>query len=136
LLVTEQYTVLAGGASGKVRYDSGMAKHVSALKRLREATGLSQRELARLIGQEQSNVSFWERTGRPPRSDLLVPIAEALGVSIEELLGLPRPKNTGKPGGRLGKVVDQISRMPRRQRDRVIRTVETLLAGEQVKSEF
>ena len=111
-----------------------MAKKVSALKRLREAAGISQRELARLIGQEQSSVSFWERTGKPPRSDLLVPIAEALGVSIEELLGLPRPKNTGKPGGRLGKVVDEISRMPRRQRDRVIRVVETLLAGEQVKS--
>lgn len=114
-------------------YAVGMATSTTGLKALREAAGLSQRELARMIGQEQSNISYWERTGKVPRSDLLVPIAEALGASVDELLGLPKPKGNGKPGGRLGVVVDRIARMPRRQRERVVGIVETVLAGEEAQ---
>jgi len=42
-----------------------MAKTASRLKALREAAGLSQRELARHIGQDQSNVRYWEQSGKP-----------------------------------------------------------------------
>lgn len=71
----------------------------SALRALREKAGLSQRELARLIDERQSNVSFWERTGLLPRSDKLAPIAQALGVTVEELLGQDKPKRATAPGG-------------------------------------
>jgi transcriptional regulator with XRE-family HTH domain len=115
-------------------YDRDMTKAVSRLKELRETAGLSQRELARRVGQDQSNIRYWETTGKPPRSDVLVPLARELGVTVEELLGLPKPRNNGKPGGRLGEVVERISRMPRRQRDRVVGIVETVIAGEEAKS--
>jgi hypothetical protein len=54
---------------------------------LREAAGLSVRELARQIGESNTNVSYWESSGQIPRSDVLAPLAKVLGVSVEELLG-------------------------------------------------
>jgi len=110
-----------------------MKTDTSHLRRLREKAGLSLRELARQIGEQPSNLTYWETSGTLPRSNVLIPMAQALGVSIEELLGKDRPKKNGRPGGRLGLIVDRISRMPRRQRKRVVDIVETVLTGEEAK---
>ncbi len=120
----------------KTLYDDFMTTTVqkSHLKQLREATGMSQRELARQIGQDQSNIRYWESTGKPPRSDTLIPMAQALGVSVEELLGRPKPKRNGKPGGRLGEIIERVSVMPRRQRQRMVDMLETIVTGEEAKT--
>ena len=99
----------------------------SRLRELREAAGLSMRELARRVGEEHSNIRYWETTGKPPRSDLLLPIADALGVSIEELLGVAKPKRATTPGGKLGEVFDSVSKLPRRQQQKVIEFVEAFV---------
>ncbi|MFA5265470.1 MAG: helix-turn-helix transcriptional regulator [Opitutaceae bacterium] len=91
----------------------------SALRALREKTGISQRELARQIGERQSNVSFWELTGTLPRSDKLAPIAQALGVTVEELLGAPKPKASGKPAGKAQQLFAAVSKLPRRQQEKI-----------------
>ena len=54
-------------------YHEVMANNASRLRALREAAGLSQRELARQIGQDQSNIRYWEQSGNFPRSDVLIP---------------------------------------------------------------
>jgi len=100
----------------------------SKLRALREASGLSQRELARQIDERQSNVSFWERTGAHPRSDKLALIAQALGVSVEELLGHDKPKRAAAPGGKVRHVFAQVQRLPRRQQDKIVEVVTALLA--------
>lgn len=61
------------------------------LTRLRENAGLSLRELANLLKTHWTNLAYWERSGRPPKSDLLLPMAKILGVNVEELLGVPKP---------------------------------------------
>jgi transcriptional regulator with XRE-family HTH domain len=53
-------------------YDGLMATRVHHLKALRETAGLSIRELGRQIGQDRSNMRYWERTGNLPRSNLLI----------------------------------------------------------------
>jgi transcriptional regulator with XRE-family HTH domain len=118
---------------GGFRYDDLMAS-ASRLKAIREAAGLSQRELARQIGADHSNIRYWETTGKIPRSDVLAPMAKALGVTVEELLGQPRPKKVLAPGGRLGRVVETISRLPRRQQDKIVDVIETFVAGQQSKA--
>jgi transcriptional regulator with XRE-family HTH domain len=114
--------------------DVDMAKAVSRLKTFREAAGISQRELARQINEQPSNVNYWETSGNLPRSDVLISIAKALGVTVEELLGQPRPKRTVSPGGKLGRIVQTVSRLPRRQQDKVVDMFETVLAGQQSKA--
>jgi transcriptional regulator with XRE-family HTH domain len=44
--------------------------------------GLSQRELAELVGTTQSAIARLERGGRPPRIDTLLNIAEALDCDL------------------------------------------------------
>jgi predicted transcriptional regulator len=48
----------------------------------RVAKGLSQRELAELVGTTQSAIARLERGGRPPRIDTLLKIAEALDCEL------------------------------------------------------
>jgi transcriptional regulator with XRE-family HTH domain len=109
-------------------YVDGMAKTASRLKTFREAAGLSQRELARQIGQDQSNVRYWETSGNLPRSDVLVPMANALGVTVEELLGQPKPRRVVSPGGRLNQAFQRVAKLPRRQQQKIAEVVEALLA--------
>src|SRR2546421_1779705 len=55
----------------------------------RNAKGMSQRELAELVGTTQSAIARLERGGRPPRIDTLLKIAEALECELVVEL-LPR----------------------------------------------
>lgn len=105
-------------------YADDMAKTASRLKAFRQAAGLSQRELARQIGQDQSNIRYWENSGNLPRSDVLLPMAKALGVTVEELLGEPRPKRVVSPGGRARQLFEAISKMPRRQQEKILDILE------------
>ena len=109
-------------------YDADMAKIASRLRTFREASGLSQRELARQIGQDQSNIRYWEQSGNLPRSDVLIPMAQALGVSVEELLGEARPKRVVAPGGKLGQVFQEALRLPRRQQAKLAEFVKVFIA--------
>jgi transcriptional regulator with XRE-family HTH domain len=112
----------------EVSYDDAMAKAASRLRQLRERAGISQRELARLIEQDSSNVSFWERSGKVPRSDLLVPIAKALGVTVPDLLGEPSSSRIAAPGGKLGSAFQQALRLPRRQQEKLAEFVRVFIA--------
>ncbi len=48
----------------------------------RAELGLSQRELAQLVGTTQSAIARLERGGRPPRIDTLLRIADALDCEL------------------------------------------------------
>jgi transcriptional regulator with XRE-family HTH domain len=48
----------------------------------RQAKGMSQRELAELVGTTQSAIARLERGGRPPRIDTLLRIADALDCDL------------------------------------------------------
>jgi transcriptional regulator with XRE-family HTH domain len=98
------------------------------LRFLREKAGLTLRELSRQLGEHPSNMSYWERTGTVPRSGVLLPMAKALGVTVEELLGEPKSRRTAVPGGKAGQVLDALSRLPRRQQQKIIDVVEALVA--------
>jgi len=113
----------------KKLYDDFMTTTVqkSHLKQLREAAGLSIRELARRIGEDHSNVRYWETTGKSPRSNVLIPMAKALGVSIEELLGETKRRRGNGHGGKLGEVFNSVSELPRRQQQKVIEFVEAFV---------
>jgi transcriptional regulator with XRE-family HTH domain len=110
-------------------YSLDMANRGKHLKTLRETAGLSQRDLAERIGEIHSNVHYWESSGNLPRSDVLLPMAKALGVTVEELLGEPRSRRAVTPGGKLGPLVEQITKLPRRQQEKVVEFLENYLRG-------
>ena len=59
----------------------------------RQELGLSQRELAELVGTTQSAIARLERGGRPPRIDTLLRIADALDCDLTVELH-PRTRDT------------------------------------------
>lgn len=61
-------------------------KQGAHLARLRKAVGLSQAQLAHLVGESQGNIAFWEVSAKPPSSDVLPALAKALGVQIPDLI--------------------------------------------------
>ncbi len=100
----------------------------SSLRALRQAAGLSLREVARQIEVEASNLSLWERTGKLPRADVIVPLAKVLGVTPEEILGQEKPEHGDAPKGRVREAFEQVQKLPRRQQDQILDVVDALVA--------
>jgi transcriptional regulator with XRE-family HTH domain len=130
LHIDVQYVARMQAISMQWLYSSVMAEELSHLRKLRIASGLSLRELARQINQQPTNVSFWERTGKTPNSDVLVDMARVLGVSIEEILGQTPARKSTNPAGRLGRTFDAVSKLPRRQQQKIIEVVEALCSAQ------
>lgn len=64
-----------------------------AIKRLREARGLTQAELGEKVGVGSKAVSKWENARELPDVSLIEPLAEALGVSVMELMNGEKIRN-------------------------------------------
>lgn len=58
----------------------------ATIKRLREEKGITQTQLAEQIGVSSKAVSKWETAKGLPDITLIEPLAEALGVSVMELM--------------------------------------------------
>ena len=102
-----------------------MARRLIAM---RQAAGLSQTELATRIGTHYSNVGFWELSGTVPRGEILPSLAKALGVSVDELLGVSALRPKPKPAkGHLQKVFDAAAKLPRRQQEKIAEFVEAFV---------
>lgn len=98
------------------------------LRTLREAAGLSQREMARQLNVHYSNISYWESTGLIPRSNVLAPMAQLLGVSVEQLLGeASKRKAVAVPSGRARLAFDKVSKLPKRQQQKILEVVEAFV---------
>lgn len=103
---------------------------------LRKDAGLSQYELADYVGVPQANIAFWERSEKPPRSEVLPKMAEALGVTVEDLLNADAGKTTarkatksnGRPAGKVREVFDRVSKLPRRQQAHVVNRVSAYVS--------
>ena len=79
--------------------------------------------MAQRIGVPQQTIAFWERTGKTPRSEVLKDLADTLGVRIEALLSengeAAAVKKKGGPDGKLRKIFEDASRLPRRQQEKI-----------------
>jgi transcriptional regulator with XRE-family HTH domain len=78
-----------------------------ALKRLREAAGLTQKELADKASLSQRAISHWEQALREPSWSNVLALAEALGVDCRAFQGDPAEPVRPAPRGRPRKKDDQ-----------------------------
>lgn len=98
---------------------------------LRMERGLTQTDLAKLIGSNQRNVSHYETIADYPPTDVLVKLAHVLKVSADELLGLKPPPPRREPTQdaetkRLWKRFQQLLSLPEKDQRAVIRLVNSL----------
>lgn len=73
----------------------------AAIKRLRETKGLTQAQLADVIGVSDKTVSKWETAKGLPDISLIEPLAKALDVSVLELMSGETVVNTNRGGNML-----------------------------------
>lgn len=67
------------------------------IRRLRKERGMTQKDLAARLNVTDKAVSKWERDLSLPDVALLLPLAEALGVTVTELLGGAHPPDAPPP---------------------------------------
>ncbi|NFQ84139.1 helix-turn-helix transcriptional regulator [Clostridium sporogenes] len=63
------------------------------IKELREAKGINQLELSKILNVHKGSVSNWENNKRTPDTDMLTKIADFFNCSIDYLLGITDIKN-------------------------------------------
>jgi len=92
---------------------------------MREAAGLTQQQLAEKLHVHQTNIAFWEHGDKPPRGEVLPPLAKALHVSINELLGAT-PAKFKRPvaKGKLMQVFEAAGHLPRSQQKKIVELLE------------
>lgn len=112
----EGYTPCMGRKLSKPRPRLGA--HLVAL---RVQAGLSQEDLAQRVGVPQQTIAFWEQSDKPPRSDVLVSLAHALGVSVESILSeeAVSRRSNGGPKGKLKRIFEETATLPRRQQEKI-----------------
>lgn len=78
------------------------------LRELRNEKGLTQEQLAEMLGVTNRSISRWETGATMPDFDLLIQVAEYFGVSADEILDGERKPKSANPDGKdiLFKVAD------------------------------
>lgn len=99
------------------------------LRNSREKAGLTQRELAARLELHHSNIGYWERSGNLPGPAVLIPMAKVLGVTASSLIGEDRRSTpASKPIGRARMAFEAVSRLPKRQQQKIVEVVEAFVA--------
>ncbi len=122
-----------------VVYSPDMAKRTAERERteigkrlmdFRNRAGMSQAQLAKAAGLPQRTIANYETIANYIPSSALPSLADALGVTIQELIGLPSPKASKRgPKSRLEKLFDNLRRLPKSEQDLAAQVLDRLLAG-------
>ena len=96
--------------------------------------GLSQTHMADQLQITQPSYADWERRSVSLKPEYLLQLATLLNVTVDSLLGKANPKQRGTgPVGKVRQVFENVSKLPRRQQQKIVEVLETLLAGHQAK---
>ena len=116
-------------------YFNSMTAQKIDLDSMINRAGISHRELARLLDVSHTNINSWVKSGWITKSEFIVPMSEILGVSVDELLGLEKPRKATAPGGKLGQAFRKVAELPQKQQQRIVSTVEDLLIAQEAKTQ-
>jgi len=98
------------------------------LARFRRAAGYSQRELGELVGLSQRMIAYYEGQTDHPPTKLLPVMAEVLGISADELLGIKPLRASPKPANqRLWRRFKEIERLPPRERKQLLAVIDMFI---------
>jgi transcriptional regulator with XRE-family HTH domain len=119
---------IAPGMPAKKPPQTAFGKRLVAL---RQARGLTQIELAKAADTTQRAISYYETEAEFPIASALVPLARALQVTTDELLGVKPAKldQGNSQTRRLWKRFQRMESLPERDQRAVIRLINSLVAS-------
>ena len=98
----------------------------------RDAAGLSQAQVAGQLGITQKAYAVWERYPVALRPEQIEKASVILHVTVEYLFGRDSAKARGKgPAGKLRRVFERASQLPRHQQNKVAEFVEAFVNQQQ-----
>jgi len=98
------------------------------LAEIRKAKGITQKELADKIGTSQRMIAYYEGPSNSIPIHLLPPIAKALKVSTDELLGVKSSKEQFTPKNiRLWRKLRNVEKLSPQDQKNVLRNIEAFL---------
>jgi transcriptional regulator with XRE-family HTH domain len=104
------------------------------LAQLRKAAGYTQVELAAEVGITQRMVAYYEVPNAQPPAHLLPQLAQALGVSVDVLLGLAEPRRPKKLAtNRLERRLMEIEKLDPKAKRQITQLLDTFIEGEKLK---
>src|ERR1700730_13340833 len=118
----------------KMRVNGKSESFGAQLARLRQEAGLSQRDLAAEVGISQRMIAYYEKQTAHPPTHLLAILAEALGVSADQLLGIKEVKSNGRSrDNRLWRRFSQVEQLPQSQRKQIVQILDAFLERDKLK---
>lgn len=102
------------------------------LAAVRRSKGWSQRELADRIGVTRELIDYYERRSPNPALDFIERAAQALEVSVAELLGSQPHTARTKPGpvSQLQRRFEQVKLLPRKKQQLILEFLDAMLNAE------
>jgi transcriptional regulator with XRE-family HTH domain len=97
----------------------------------RKLQRMTQGQLAEKLGVRAPHISRWENNKVKPNSSALESLAEALGVSLSELVSEPQPQLNGSSSAHF---LNAIERLDEDDREVVKRVIEGLLTRKRVQA--
>ena len=103
------------------------------LAQQRKTQGLTQVQLADALGVSQQAVTAYESGQRRVPISTLPLLAQTLGVTVEDLIGVQTARSTGKrgPAPKLQQQLERITRLPKAQQRFVMQMIDTVLQQQQ-----
>lgn len=103
------------------------------LAQLRKEAGYTQKELADEIESTRRIIAYYETESTHPPANLLVDLAKALNVTTDELLGIkPIKQKAAKTDNRLQRRIQQIEKLPTKDRRQLVQVIDTFLKAAQI----
>jgi len=118
-------------ALGSEKDVKGKESQGQRLARLRKAAGVTQAELAKAIGTSQRMIAYYERHSLELPARHLPQMAKALGVTVDQLLGVETVKSASPQEGRLWRKLKEVNRLPPKDQKAVIYYIDALLTKQQ-----
>ncbi len=94
---------------------------------LRKAKGLTQAQLGDLVGVSYRVIAYYEKETQYPPSRLIVPLAKALGISTDELLGMKETKTDFDPANAaLWRRLKVVENLPQIDQKAILHYIKTI----------
>ena len=91
---------------------------------------MTQTALASLLGVNQSTIAYYETQSPSPSVDFAKQCADALGVTMEELVSDEPSRRTRRgPPSKIEERLEQIRRLPKREQETVLKMLDGLLSS-------
>lgn len=109
-----------------------MSEFCNILKQLRQKKGITQKEIAKILGISQAAYSLYEKGGREPKYEMLEKIADFFNVSVGYLVSGQKNYIYYKNEKKINEFLDELIKKVKTQKERseLVTQLETLLSNQ------